>query len=369
MGGETMAAGYVSMASEAIQRCYGLAEADLLRAARLAPGDLRDPDAGVPLAAFHALLRFTLDRTQDPGLGLRIASAIDLRTQGFWGYAMLSSSSMHERVERHLRYQPLRFPCELSFRVEGETSVLDVTHRATPTELVPIVLDWAFACACIQMARQMQSSRAPIALWLGYAEQSYHHALRALVAGNVTFDAPYNRLTFATRELDRPLAGDPHLGRLAVGQLEQRLAEQHKQLPQDTLAQVRQRVRARLAVDPSLERVAHDLGVSARTLRRQLSAYGVSFQALLEEERRAHALAALVETDATIDVVAARLGYSESANFRRAFRRWTGMSPGAFRAASRTAGAAHTTTANDPTLAEKAPATRAAQRRHSRLER
>jgi AraC-like DNA-binding protein len=275
---------------------------------------------------------------------------------------------MHERVERHLRYQPLRFPCELSFRIEGDTCVLDVTHRGTPAELVPVVLDWAFACACNQMAQHAQSAHAPVALWLGYAEQPYHHALRALVAGNVTFGAAYNRMTFAARELQRPLAGDPHLGRLAVGQLEQRLAEQREQLPQDTLAQVRQRVRARLAVDPSLDRIAHDLGVSARTLRRQLSAHGVSFQGLLEEERRAHALAALVETDATIDVVAARLGYSESANFRRAFRRWTGMSPGAFRAASRAGGAAYTATSDDPILAVKAPATRAAQRRHSRLE-
>jgi AraC-like DNA-binding protein len=99
--------------------------------------------------------------------------------------------------------------------------------------------------------------------------------------------------------------------------------------------EVRARLEARLEVDASLPRIACDLRVSVRTLQRQLGALGTSFQELLEDLRRTRAIAYLTETDEAVEIVATRLGYGDPSNFRRAFRRWSGTTPAAFRAQHR----------------------------------
>jgi AraC-like DNA-binding protein len=80
----------------------------------------------------------------------------------------------------------------------------------------------------------------------------------------------------------------------------------------------------------SLEGVADTLHLSSRTLKRHLASEGTTFKQLLDEARKDVALR-LIGSDMSLDVVAERLGYSDLANFTRAFRRWTGKTPGAVR--------------------------------------
>jgi AraC-like DNA-binding protein len=81
------------------------------------------------------------------------------------------------------------------------------------------------------------------------------------------------------------------------------------------LEDVRARLAQRLARDATLERVARDLRLSARTLQRKLGELGASFQALLEEVRRERAHRYLSETDEPVDEIAARLGYGDPRTF------------------------------------------------------
>lgn len=83
-----------------------------------------------------------------------------------------------------------------------------------------------------------------------------------------------------------------------------------------------------------LERVAHRLCLSPRSLQRQLAAENITFRALLEETRRALATASLGQPGSTVRKVAAQLGYGDASSFRRAFRDWTGQSPEQFMSAA-----------------------------------
>ena len=76
-------------------------------------------------------------------------------------------------------------------------------------------------------------------------------------------------------------------------------------------------------------------GVHTRTLQRHLTRAGTSFQQVLEEVRRSLALARLEETDQPISEIALDLGYQEFSAFTHAFRRWTSVSPRAYRSANR----------------------------------
>jgi AraC-like DNA-binding protein len=83
-----------------------------------------------------------------------------------------------------------------------------------------------------------------------------------------------------------------------------------------------------------LEAIARELAMSPRTLKRRLAEEGASYTALLEERRKLRSFE-LLRSDLSVDQVAERLGYSDAANFTRAFRRWTNKTPRQFRSAQR----------------------------------
>lgn len=71
--------------------------------------------------------------------------------------------------------------------------------------------------------------------------------------------------------------------------------------------------------------------MSSRTLKRRLAEQQTTFGELLDEVRKRDSLQLLLNVDRSIDEIAARVGYADPSNFRRAFQRWTGQSPTAYR--------------------------------------
>jgi AraC-like DNA-binding protein len=336
----TAASGYVALLLGVGATCYGIPRGQMLSAALLTEQELADPDARVPEQALWALMRFLRAESGDPGLGLRMADALDLRAQGYWGYALLSSMTLRERMGIHVRYSKGRSSIPIEMRVEGDLAIVDFDVSHLDRDLIPMVCDWGATTACLQHRRHMAPEPSGITLWLTYPEQPHHREMRERLTGVVfVFDAPSNRFSFPARDLDRQLPGDPHLGKLAVKQLETNLESQRIEERSSTgpalVQMVRARLIARLSDDASLERIARDLRVSARTLRRRLGALGTSFQELLDDVRRARAIEYLVASELAVEQISTQLGYGDPANFRRAFRRWEGLAPSAYRAQKR----------------------------------
>jgi AraC-like DNA-binding protein len=97
---------------------------------------------------------------------------------------------------------------------------------------------------------------------------------------------------------------------------------------------VRAFVRAALATGQcTIERCAAKLETSARTIQRRLIEKGLRFSEIVEEERVEAAKRALIKTGHSLSEVALNLGYSDQSSFGRAFKRWTGSTPQAFREA------------------------------------
>ncbi len=84
--------------------------------------------------------------------------------------------------------------------------------------------------------------------------------------------------------------------------------------------------------DPSLARIANTLSLTERTLQRRLREQNASHQLLLDEMRRDAVLRYLKETELAVCEIACLVGLSESSALHRAFKRWTGMTPGEYRA-------------------------------------
>lgn len=86
-----------------------------------------------------------------------------------------------------------------------------------------------------------------------------------------------------------------------------------------------------LADHPNFDMVADAFNMSGRTLRRQLSVAGTSFQKILDHQRTVFAKHALEHTHQSAEEIADALGFTDVANFRHAFKRWVGVSPSAYR--------------------------------------
>lgn len=82
---------------------------------------------------------------------------------------------------------------------------------------------------------------------------------------------------------------------------------------------------------PSLEQVSDALAMTPQTLRRRLRDEGQGYQAIKDNLRRDTAIEYLSQPELTLADIAGRLGFSEASTFHRAFKGWTGLSPGAYR--------------------------------------
>ena len=104
--------------------------------------------------------------------------------------------------------------------------------------------------------------------------------------------------------------------------------------PANTLTRVRRYVETTLEHDPNslcIENAAAEMSVSVRTLIRRLRAEGTSFQTLRDTARRDRAVNLLTRSNMAVTDIARSLGFSDAANFSRAFKRWLGASPARYR--------------------------------------
>jgi len=154
---------------------------------------------------------------------------------------------------------------------------------------------------------------------------------RELLGAPVRFAAPVSAIAIDPAELAAPLPPrDPALHEMLTRFAEERLARVavRRELADEVRLAVRRAFDGNRA--PEVSAIARHLGMGQRTLGRRLQEQGTTYAALLDDVRRVTALE-LLERDVTTAEIAFFLGYSDSRAFLRAFRRWTGLTPGRFR--------------------------------------
>ena len=148
---------------------------------------------------------------------------------------------------------------------------------------------------------------------------------------NLTFGAARTEIEFASSYLRLAVVQDLASLKVFLRSAPQWLVIRFRN--QDGVAtQVYQRLRdSHYSRWPALEALAADLHMSPSTLRRRLEREGCSFQEIKDEVRRSLALELLCQTRASIGEIAAQCGFQEPSAFHRAFKKWTGESPGRYR--------------------------------------
>lgn len=148
----------------------------------------------------------------------------------------------------------------------------------------------------------------------------------------VSFGAPTNAVTFSARHLEAELIrSEADFARYLE------MAPYYLMVaPKPSSLSITHRIRELLGNDfrcelPSFEELTGLLGMSARTLRRRLEREGTSYQRIKDNARRDAAIDLLRQREMTVGEVAEWVGFSDPSAFHRSFKKWTGLSPGAFR--------------------------------------
>lgn len=328
--------GFTALASwtRAIRKALLAARLDadaLLREAGIDPAALVDPDARLPVAQTTRLWQLAVVASGDPAFGLKVAREVQPTTFHALGYALAASATLGEAFGRAARYCRIVTDAgELALEQRGEECHL-LLHSASGEAAPAVEATDAFAALQVRTARGLSAgSVAPLRVELRRpAPADAAPYLRAFHAP-VRFGADANRLVFAAADFARPLEGaNPELARLNEGLAAQQLARLDAA---DLPARLRALLTERLPDgEPTAAEVAAALHLSLRSLQRKLAERGLRYEGLLDDTRRALALTHLRDARLSLNEVAFLLGFSDASSFSRAFRRWTGVSPSAWR--------------------------------------
>jgi AraC-like DNA-binding protein len=315
----------------------GLSPGALRQELGLSLSDFDDPDALLPFETYVAAWEAITRTPESADLGLRLGAHSEPRLLGALGYAMVHAASALGAIELFRRYRRL---VSDTLAPEIEVNEAFVTYRLVwPARVARIYqfADCAFQ-STLTLLRAIAGlpADAPLAVEARYQCPLPPGPDRAATLGcPVWFNAPETRFVLRRAPLEAPL---PRASAELFGYLERHADALLRRLPADGRTSVRARrliTEALRGGEPTPLEVAKKLGLSERTLQRRLREEGSSFAQILDSVRRELAELYLSEPRVAAHEVAFLIGYSEPSAFYRAFRRWTGVTPQAFRQRTR----------------------------------
>ena len=302
----------------------------LLRHAGLPANLFEQEKIFVTTAQIFALWRSVAEMSRDPAFGLKLGTELRFERSHPVAIAGVCSRTFRDALERLALYKQLTCPEEIRVRRNKEEASVEFffveAKEVEPDIMVDVGLSWIFNVA----RRGSDGEITPLRLELKRATKQ-RDQLESHFGCRVQFKADRNALIFRNADLDRPFVTYNEdlvaaLGAQLDSELKARIgcanaAEQVKEALRRSLAGKR----------PTLQDIARDLGMSARTLQRRLTDNGFTFQELVEETRRELAQHYLKQRAIELNEAAFLLGFEDANSFFRAFQGWEGTSPGEWR--------------------------------------
>jgi AraC-like DNA-binding protein len=310
---------------------YQLDSLALFKHAGLDPDALKNPNARYPDADLARLLQLAVKTTGDPGFGVTVARYVVPTTLQALGFSLLASESLHAALERLVRY----------YRIVSDAAIIELDkvkndYRLTlgfaHPEQASAELRDAVLATLVTVCRWLKGAEfAPLAVLLRRTRPGDSRRFEEHFQSPIEYDAGIDALLFDKAVLSAELSTS-----------NAELAYQNDKIVADYLARfnngrLSERVRTifmeRLVTGKfSEEQIAEQLNLSLRSLQRRLRDEQTSYQQLLDETRLDLALQYINRTSLTVAQIAPLLGFSDSSNFNRAFKRWLGISPSKYRA-------------------------------------
>src|SRR6267154_1022271 len=326
----TVALCFVAAALESVRARHMDTDALLTRVG-LSPSLLIVPQARVSAKHYGELWRLVALTLDDEFFGQ------DSRRMKAGSFAMLCHSvvackTLGQALDRSLRFYGLILDDisgtlardDKEARIVLHERVAGASQRVFAHELLLMLL---YGVSCWLVGRRIPILRTEFS----YPEPAHSAEYRLMYCAELSFNRPNTVIAFEAAYLDLP-----------VVQNERSLKEFLRTAPESILvkykngsslsARVRRRLRQYLPGEvPDFEGLADELNMTPATMRRRLHEEGESYQSIKDQLRRDLAISYLSHSSRSVMDIALELGFSERSAFHRAFRKWTGASPGEFR--------------------------------------
>jgi AraC-like DNA-binding protein len=268
-------------------------------------------------------------------LALEAGTRYHLTTYGIWGFALASSGTVRGALAVGLRFVDLSFTfCRLTVDESGGELLLGLDDDGVPEDVRAFVVARDVAGLRTIQNELVQGDLPLRSLSLRLPAPADAGRYVEVFGIAPQFEADRNVAALDAALLDLPL---PQADELTAAATEEqcRALLQARRSRAGVAGAVRDVLLRRPSAMPDVGAVATALAMSERTLRRRLREEGTSFRALADEVREALAEELLRTGSLSVEQVARRLGYAETASFTHAFTRWKGVSPRAFGRAPR----------------------------------
>jgi AraC-like DNA-binding protein len=309
---------------------------ELVSVASVPVDALSDPDAYVSKEPLFRMLELFTERLPDTVVSLAIAKHMDPAAMGLVSQLARAAGTMRKVVELGQRYQRLADPDARSTHAEEGDRLIVTLRSSRRAEAHGVAMEVMLASLHRSIEGACAGKPPLIEATFAHAARGPDAAYRAFFDAPVRFEAKATTLVYAAALLDRSTAAaDARLAKYLDALASRMLAELPPAEP-TFVDDVKQALARELPVgEADQSALAKSLGMSRRTMQRRLAEAGTSFQDVLDETRREATERLLRKGSMSLTDVAFALGYSEISSFYRAFKRWTGTSPQAYRAAGR----------------------------------
>lgn len=323
-----------TMAVPALLQEYGVDPAALLAEFGLAPAIYDDPENMIPFDASCRILRRCAEAAGCPHFGLLVGQRASISALGALGFLMQSSDTVRAAltaVATHFRVH--NSGAAIEFVEADDLASLGISILSPGLDGHEQLLPGMMAMASNVMRMLCGPQWRPYEVRFSRAPPPDAAPFKRFFNSRLVFDASETALVFDRHWLDRPLpSADPLLNVM----MRQRVADMESRSTETVSGQLRRVLPAMVTGrDSALEAAAGRLGIGTRTLHRRLAAEGTSFRQLLDDSRHRMAQQLLADTRLEAGEIAERLGYASASAFTRAFRRWSGLAPIAWRRRSR----------------------------------
>ncbi|WP_350599591.1 AraC family transcriptional regulator [Pseudomonas sp. 65/3-MNA-CIBAN-0223] len=310
-------------------KAKGLSSDALLAGSGISAADLNRADTRITTNQEMQVCANAVALKRD--IGLELGRRMHVSSYGMLGYALLTSATFGDALRLAMRYPALLGTLfELSLEEDDERIwFVAADYRENPA-LAVFNAEFCLVSLKVICDDLLGHPLPLLAARLEHTAPDYQAIYAEHFDCALHFDARDNAFAFDKRWLDHPL---PLADTITHQAMAERCRKQNLEFTgrQAWLGRIRQLLRAQLNAAPGLEGLAQQMNCSARTLRRHLKELGCSYQELLDELRFEQAKHMLCEDQMPIYRIAEALGFSETASFRHAFVRWSGVAPSQFR--------------------------------------
>lgn len=324
------AASYLSILDKCLKQC---GVHDFLAQINFDVARIHDPTAFLDLEEFNYIVKAAYQLSGCSYLGIVFGQHLSIANHGFLGYAALTSPTLRTAIQTLLNFLNTRtglLHCSLHDNsiqqtgVEFKLLIEDKLAERFVSELAIVHL--------VHLRKSFTNTDAPcLRIDVAYKKPLYHEYYQQILGIPINFNQAATGVWFKSHELDCPMSlADDVSYQQAKAQLE--LLTLELNLKDELPDRIKKLLLEEDNFQLNMEQIASKLFLTPRTLRRHLQRYQVSYQDLLDSTREERAKQLLSFTSEPITEIALTLGFHDTSNFTKAFKRWTNLTPSEYRA-------------------------------------